>query len=250
MKLGTQLGFFESDTPAKVEEDSPFVKTVNRIASAYGLETRDAANIVAKALIDKVCGWTPRSLASISVPIACPCSFRTYPHILTDELAIQRHRRPHDRLDWISEATEAMTKQHERWLELGTEHAAILLNQKSSYAAAIDALTFYYFRKALAMYGGEAAKAGRALEVSADIIRRNLKRANRAGLASLTSAAQLECERWATLLAVNGARYREALFVFNRSLFMTAIAQADGNHCKAVIMFNELVESLDAEEKQ
>jgi predicted DNA-binding protein (UPF0251 family) len=115
-----------------------------------------------------------------------------------------------------------MTKQHERWLELGTEHAAILLNQKSSY-----------FRKALAMYGGKAAKAGRALEVSADIIRRNLKRANRAGLASLTSAAQLECERWATLLAVNGARYREALFVFNRSLFMTAIAQADGNHCEA-----------------
>lgn len=32
-------------------------------------------------------------LAPAVVPIACPCSFRPYPHILTDELAAQRHRR-------------------------------------------------------------------------------------------------------------------------------------------------------------
>lgn len=33
------------------------------------------------------------SIKPIEVRIACPCSFRPYPHILTDAAQIDRHRR-------------------------------------------------------------------------------------------------------------------------------------------------------------
>jgi hypothetical protein len=51
----------------------------SQVTNVVSIEKRDGLTVV---LIE------PRE-----VPIACPCSFRPYPHILTDELAIDRHRR-------------------------------------------------------------------------------------------------------------------------------------------------------------
>lgn len=123
-----------------------------------------------------------------------------------------------------------MTKQQEQWLNLGASHAAILLNEKASYYAAIDGLMFYYARKAVVMHGGKASIAGRAVQVTGSILAGRLRSA---GQLELTQAAQQECERWATLLALNGAKYQEALFVFSRALMVTAIEQCQGNHCEA-----------------
>lgn len=61
MKCANQLGFFDAGKP------QPEVAKVERRA--------------------------PRPMVSADVSIACPCSFRPFPHILTDELAVQRHRR-------------------------------------------------------------------------------------------------------------------------------------------------------------
>lgn len=125
-----------------------------------------------------------------------------------------------------------MTKQHKLWLEQGAGHAAILLNEKSTYANAIDGLMFFYARKAVVMHGGTIAAASRAVRVDDVSLARRVRIVRERGM-QLTTPAQLECERWATMLAMNGASYLDALFIFARSLLETAIAQSDGNRCEA-----------------
>lgn len=125
-----------------------------------------------------------------------------------------------------------MTKKHEQWLKQGAEHAARILQEQPTYASANEGLMFYYARKVIVLHGGNAYEAGQVVGVDDAVLKSRIREVQSRGM-KLSPTAQQECETWATLLAMEGATYREAVFIFTRSLMEVAIEQAGGNRCEA-----------------
>jgi hypothetical protein len=125
---------------------------------------------------------------------------------------------------------------YEAELKQGEYYAHLMLECGATYKVSLRALRFYFVRVALVRGSGKFVPTAAALGTSPGSLRIMAKPVVlRPGEIALTSSAKINAERWATHLATEDAtlKYREALFIWSRSLLLAAIDRAKGNRMEA-----------------
>ena len=120
---------------------------------------------------------------------------------------------------------------YEAWLEAGRVFAERMIAAKCTYADARAALQFYFTRKAVELAKGTYVGAALSIGVRPETARRFI--AWRVGGSGLRPEDWCQAELWASSLAIAGAKYREALFIWSRCLLLAAIEACKGNRLAA-----------------
>ena len=123
---------------------------------------------------------------------------------------------------------------YEAWLEVGRVFAERMIAERFTYADARATLQFYFTRKAVELAKGSYVDAASTIEVRPETARRFVASiAGRVKGSGLRPDTQRQAELWASSLAIAGAKYREALFVWSRCLLLAAIEACKGNRLAA-----------------
>ena len=125
---------------------------------------------------------------------------------------------------------------YEPWLKQGVFNAHLLLECGATYKVSLRALRFYFVRVALVRGSGKFVPTAAALGITPGSLRIIAKPVVlRPGEVALEPSAKVDAEQWATHLATEDAtlKYREALFIWTRSLLLAAIDRAGGNRMAA-----------------
>ena len=129
----------------------------------------------------------------------------------------------------MSDMVSIRSMHMERWLEASHACAAALLDQQVTLKEAMNALRFFFVRKAIAINGGSIAKAA----ASVDSHRNTLCRSMRVRTARMPAPQRALAENWATWLAAQGASLGEAERIFAAALVKAGREMCRGNQCKA-----------------
>jgi hypothetical protein len=121
---------------------------------------------------------------------------------------------------------------YEPWLKQGEYYAHRMLECGATYKVSLRALRFYFVRVALVRGSGKFVPTAAALGIAPGSLRIIAKPVVlRPGNIDLTFPAKLQAERWA--ISMEKLKYREALFIWSRSLLLAAINRAGGNRMAA-----------------
>jgi hypothetical protein len=112
----------------------------------------------------------------------------------------------------------------------GRQAVEPLIRAGVGYKGAIAVLAFYYCRKQIALHYGSMTDAAAAAGMTWHCMRDRIDARAASGPASLPGGT---IEAWAAQLAADGLNYREATFIFKRTLLLTAIAIYGGNRVEA-----------------
>jgi DNA-binding NtrC family response regulator len=125
-------------------------------------------------------------------------------------------------------------EQHQAWLQVGRRSADVMLRERTPYIDGVSTLTFFYARKMVALCNGNLKEAGRAAGVAGN----TMGVAVRLRAVRMNEAAEREAEQWGTHMAIDGATYREAVFVFGRALLEQALERSGGSRSEAARQLN------------
>ena len=146
---------------------------------------------------------------------------------------------------------------YEPWLKQGEYYAHLMLECGATYKVSLRALRFYFVRVALVRGSGKFVPTAAALGITPGSLRIIAKtrlgdldlssnglgagiqcdfsRPQHSWVGLVCETAKVAAEQWATHLATEDAtlKYREALFIWTRSLLLAAINRAGGNRMAA-----------------
>lgn len=129
----------------------------------------------------------------------------------------------------MTDVVPEIASRFEPWLLDGRIHAELMLSHSPSYADCMRALRFYFARKALEISHGKYVQMASMLGISSAVGHRLVSPATW----TMDLSCQRQAEAWASSLAIQRLRYREALFVWSRCLLLEAINRSNGNHLAA-----------------